>query len=259
MHQRTSLFLLFTLLLSATFGMAALCSSDDDDDNDDSGDDDTADDDLVDDDNGDDDTADDDAADDDAADDDAADDDAADDDAADDDSGDDDDDDDDNDDDNDDNDTTPQMGYDVGDKMPDFTLLDQKGDEVSLYDYAGKVILLDTSAMWCGPCQQDTPKLETDYYQVYKDQGDGFMVLQLILANYNDNPPTQAELLAWATLYGLTFPVLDDSSWDVTYPLHGGSISIPAYALLDQEGVIRKKEGYLVSYDSLIESLLGID
>jgi hypothetical protein len=101
--------------------------------------------------------------------------------------------------------------------------------------------------------------LESQYYQIYKDQGDGFIVLQLIIENWAGNAPSQADLLSWATMYSVTFPVLDDHTWAVTYPLFGGSISIPAYALLDQNLVIQKKNGYLSGYKSVIESLLGID
>ncbi|NLH48496.1 MAG: hypothetical protein GX444_07815 [Myxococcales bacterium] len=101
--------------------------------------------------------------------------------------------------------------------------------------------------------------LESQYYQVYKDQGDGFVVLQLIIENWAGNPPSQSDLMTWATNYGVTFPVLDDHNWTVTYPLFGGSISIPAYALLDQSLVIQKKNGFLSSYTALIENLLGID
>jgi len=37
-------------------------------------------------------------------------------------------------------------GWDVGDVAPDFTLLDQFGDEVQLYQFYGQVIVLDIFA-----------------------------------------------------------------------------------------------------------------
>ncbi len=40
------------------------------------------------------------------------------------------------------------FGVALGDCAEDFTLVDQDGVEVALYDHAGKVILLDLSAMW---------------------------------------------------------------------------------------------------------------
>lgn len=44
--------------------------------------------------------------------------------------------------------TDAPVGVALGDCAEDFQLLDQDGMEVALYDHAGKVILLDLSAMW---------------------------------------------------------------------------------------------------------------
>ena len=41
----------------------------------------------------------------------------------------------------------------VGAQFPDVVGVDQFGDTVHLYDFAGKTIVLDLSAVWCDPCR----------------------------------------------------------------------------------------------------------
>jgi peroxiredoxin len=57
-----------------------------------------------------------------------------------------------------------------GDKAPDFTVQTPDGKPLSLSDFAGKVVILDYWATWCGPCQASMPGLEK-LYQKVKNQG----------------------------------------------------------------------------------------
>jgi peroxiredoxin len=128
----------------------------------------------------------------------------------------------------------------VGDTAPDFTAKDQNDQDVSLYDFSGKVILFNFSADWCGPCQAEAPHLET-LYNEYKDRG--FQVITLLLSG----PP-----YTWAQTYNLTFPVLDDTSesiWDGY-----GEGYIPLNIIVDRNNVIRyKKVGF---YESEIRAII---
>ena len=101
--------------------------------------------------------------------------------------------------------------------------------------------------------------LESKFYQVYKDQGDGFVVLQLIGENLNSQPPTVAELAGWVDHFQVTFPVLADPQFQIGGAMGGDFV--PYYWVIDQQGVIRKKSTYfstLASFHKIIKKLLGI-
>ena len=46
---------------------------------------------------------------------------------------------------------------------PDFTVLDWDGNEVRFSDFAGKPIVLNFWAHWCGPCQMEMPEFNAAY------------------------------------------------------------------------------------------------
>jgi peroxiredoxin len=123
-------------------------------------------------------------------------------------------------------------GTKVGETAADFSAKDQNGQAVTLYQYSGKVILINFSmASWCTECRIEAGYLEA-LFQKYKDKG--FQIITLLM----DGSPAD-----WASQYKLTFPVLDDSSNNIWNSYGEGWV--PLNIVLDRSMTIQYKEaGY---------------
>lgn len=97
-----------------------------------------------------------------------------------------------------------------GDHVCDFKLVDQAGQEFNLYDHYGKVIILDLSVMWCGPCQ--AAGLDADPMISRLGGPDKVVYVTVLVENFSGEDPTLADLQYWATSLGIEInPVLAGS------------------------------------------------
>ena len=111
----------------------------------------------------------------------------------------------------------------VGSVAPAFTLrrLDGNGD-VSLASLRGRPVVLNFWASWCVTCKSEAPVLERESTR-YRSRG-----LVVIGVDYKDFAPDARRFVA---AHGLTFPILEDGSGQVT----------------DTYGVAKAPETYVVS------------
>lgn len=79
---------------------------------------------------------------------------------------------------------------------PDFTLTSFGGDELTLSDLRGKVVVINFWASWCPPCREEAAYLE-DSWRKYKDQDVIF-----IGVNYAD---TEKEALEYIAEFDITY------------------------------------------------------
>src|SRR4051794_10547720 len=78
------------------------------------------------------------------------------------------------------------------DCLPDVTYIDTAGKAYTTQSLAGKIVIVNFWATWCGPCQKEIPELSKIYEQ-YKARG---VVMLGVLTNDN---PSDSELLSFTS------------------------------------------------------------
>lgn len=104
-----------------------------------------------------------------------------------------------------------------------FTLPNHKGGpDIHLYDYAGKIILLEFFYWWCPHCQAATPQIRTNIHQYYEDRGGspgGYPIVEIYI-NLETDPGGLGPTDAFIQQHGLDI-VADDFVYDVFFGLGG--------------------------------------
>ena len=115
----------------------------------------------------------------------------------------------------------------VGKMAPNFKLKNLKsGENISLQDYRGKIVILDFWATWCAPCKESLPELA----QLAEEN----QSLSLLAVNIDDKEDNAIRFL---NKYDLQLTALFDENKDVV-----GMYEIPAMPsaiIIDQKGYIR--------------------
>jgi peroxiredoxin len=136
-------------------------------------------------------------------------------------------------------------------KAPNFTLVDINGEQFSLSDHLGKVVLLDFFTTWCGPCIFEIEHLKGLYDEYSPDQ---FVILSISVDPYTD---TVQGLQSFAQLNEMTWTVARDTD-NVAYKY--GVSPIPHLVIVDAEGYKRHNHIGLTAESTLgseIDSLVS--
>jgi thiol-disulfide isomerase/thioredoxin len=138
----------------------------------------------------------------------------------------------------------------IGSRLPEFSVQDLQGREISLTDLRGKVVLIDFWATWCQPCKKEMP----GYQKLLDRYGSrGFAVVGLKLDTMMD---TEDPVL-FAKKIGVRYPLAVAA--DDLKQRFGGIEGIPTTMLYDRQGVLRKKVigfEYTDVFESELNSLL---
>jgi cytochrome c biogenesis protein CcmG/thiol:disulfide interchange protein DsbE len=142
-----------------------------------------------------------------------------------------------------------QIGGQVGDVAPAFTLARIAGGDLSLIDLRGKVVLVDFWATWCPPCRMAMPHLQ-ELSQEYAGQ--------LVIVGISMDQGGARVVGPFVAKERLTFEVVLQDRKVVQQ--FGGIMSIPTTFLIDQEGrIVGKWIGYQTKavYEGAIKKVLA--
>jgi thiol-disulfide isomerase/thioredoxin len=142
----------------------------------------------------------------------------------------------------------------VGTPAPDFTLKDLQGNDVSLSQFKGKVVLIDFWATWCEPCKVEIPWL-IELQQKYSAKG--FTVLGIAMDEEGNRAVAPFVEKERFDVNGQKFPM--------SYPIvignddvankYGGLYGYPTGFLISRDGKqVLKIEG-LRGYDEIAKAI----
>lgn len=141
----------------------------------------------------------------------------------------------------------PEVGINVGNIAPDFTLTDLNGNEVTLSELRGKKVYLNFWTTECPYCRMEMPEIN----RFNKEYGDKILVYGI---NLGEDPDSVKQFISENNI---EFPILMDSDLSVGYAYN--IYYIPESVYIDEEGIIKAVVNSAMNYDQLVAYLESMD
>ncbi|MFI2436859.1 TlpA family protein disulfide reductase [Streptomyces sp. NPDC018693] len=132
------------------------------------------------------------------------------------------------------------------DAAPDLSGKTVDGEQLSVGDYKGKIVVLNVWGSWCAPCRAEAPNFEKVHRDL-KDQG-----VQFIGINTRDTEVLNAR--AFEKEQGVTYPSLYDPTSKLLLRFEKGTLNlqaIPSTLVLDRDGKIAARSLAALSEEKL--------
>lgn len=136
----------------------------------------------------------------------------------------------------------------VGREAPEITLINLDGEEQSLSDFRGKVVLLEFWAGWCAPCIKDIKEWLKPMYAEYREKG-----FEVFAVNYDRS---EANWRRSSERFGIPWTQVWDYETAEAYNDYGITV-IPTNFLLDQEGKVVAVNIKKTKLSRKVDELLG--
>lgn len=124
-----------------------------------------------------------------------------------------------------------QSRLNIGDKAPDFTLPSIDGKNISLSDFKGKRVIINTWSTKCVECKKEMPFIQ-EINDKYSNQD-----LVVLSINTLDSAKVAKEFV---TNNGYTFPVLLDPQWEIYKKFCCPKTGDPNSFFINADGVLKK-------------------
>lgn len=133
----------------------------------------------------------------------------------------------------------------IGKESPNFTLKNLNGEEVSLSDYKGKIVLVNFWATWCPWCDKEMPDL-----QKLDEENDDLVVLAVDVMEDKETVKKYIEKGKY------NFEVLLDEDGEIakTYLVSG----LPASYFIDKEGILLGGVPGAMTHEQMVSILESI-
>ena len=124
--------------------------------------------------------------------------------------------------------SSAKIGYNVGDRLEDFTVKCLDGTTFTLSEYKGKVVFINLWATWCGPCVAELPY----FNDFYHEHGDDVAMLAC------HSPSVSEDVEEFLADKGWDIPFTIDEDGEGIFRVTGGSNTLPQTIVLNRKGEV---------------------
>lgn len=154
--------------------------------------------------------------------------------------------------------TLTATGAAIGDTVEDLTFIDQCGDDVRLWDFAGSYTVAFLTAAWCPLCKDEASAVEEEAAVLAGVTGQSVNGLVILFESQTAGPPTVDDTIVYAQQIGAeTMPVLADPDQAVLSSVPYDGSELPGVCLLGPDMTILycgAGQGQLPGLESVIST-----